>query len=171
MLRIALLSSVLVLAACDGRPATTPRNGTCVPEGERFEDFYTCEGIDGPSGDVALEARARVDHDPETLADPDYAWATAQVGACSCLCCHRDGAEARVIWDWTWAGAWTDSATDPVLDRLVGRNLSDPDFLPTQIEPVDNHGFERVRGAGLPSTDADRLTAFIDRELARRAAR
>ena len=60
---------IATLAACEpGVP-----NGTCVPPGDHFQDTYACEEVGGPTGEPDLESETRVEHDPETAADPDYA--------------------------------------------------------------------------------------------------
>ena len=46
-------------------------NGSCAPAGESFLDSYSCDTVEGPTGDPELPATAKVEHDPGTLEDPD----------------------------------------------------------------------------------------------------
>jgi hypothetical protein len=57
---------------------------------------------------------------------------------------------------------WTDSANDARLLDMI----SSPSH-PGQVRPEDNFGFSRDE-LGIPSSDPDRLRAFIERELDRR---
>lgn len=141
-------------------------NGSCVPPGEAFLDHYTCDQIDGPTGDPAIGSSAKVEHDPETLADPDYDWVVEQIAACSCTCCHAEGSESAYVWSFDFSPDFAMSASDEVFERLDGAD----DANHSGPSPETNYGFERVDGS-LPTQDIERLRGFVDRELARRAAR
>jgi hypothetical protein len=149
-------------------------NGMCAPEGERFTDVYSCEFVVAPLGDASIPASAKLtDPDPGRLADPDREWVDAQLAACSCSCCHATpgaslpvdpSGRGRYVWDATFAPIWTDSATSDALRGVGGLN-GGPTH--TSVDPDDNFGFER-HGGSAPTTDYDRLSGFIERELARR---
>jgi hypothetical protein len=148
-------------------------NGTCVPEGERFLDTHSCATVIGPVGDPELESTAKItDPDPERLKDADHDWVRAQMAACSCICCHDppgegEGApsgEARSIWDASFEPVWTDSATNSALEGVTGLKDISHDGIP----PEENYGFERFNGS-IPTTDSERLQAYGQRELERRA--
>ncbi len=138
------------------------KNGTCGPENTAFEDTYECSRVEGPCASSSGEASAKVAEDPTRLEDPDLAWATAQLGACSCTCCHHIGAIADHRWAWDFSPVWTDSATGSVLRELIEE--ADPDYA---IDGAKNNGFS-VHALHLPTTDAARMRGFIERELARR---
>jgi hypothetical protein len=139
------------------------QNGTCAPEGERFTDHFSCEGVEGPcAGGGERGAKAQVAADPATQSDPDLAWSANQIRACSCSCCHNNQGVAAHIYSWDFAPAWTDSLSTERLERVVGEYNSDED-----IAAADNNGFSRL-GTGIPSTDPTRLSAFLARELERR---
>jgi hypothetical protein len=149
----------------DTEPSSPPMpgaiNGTCVEPGQNFLEHYTCEGVEGPTPTQPPVSAAAVDHNPQTLEDPDYAWVQAQAAACSCICCHREGGIGSYKWSYDFEPAFIDSAdAGPI--SLLGFASG-----PTAVPPEDNHGFSRSRSA-LPTTDADRLQGFFDRELQRR---
>ena len=147
-------------------------NGTCVAEGERFLEVYSCATVVGPVGDASLASTAKVvDPDPDRLEDPDLDWVRDQMAACSCICCHGspgEGAgepsgEGRSIWDADFVPVWTDSATDSAVEGVTGLKSIAHDGIP----PGENHGFERFDGS-IPTTDGARLEAYGQRELDRR---
>lgn len=141
-------------------------NGTCAPEGEAFLDRYSCEGVQGQSPTTEATASAQVAApDPSRLEDPDLAWSAGQLESCSCVCCHVSEGIAGYSWAADFAPAWTDSASDGALSSLAG---PPPHFLEI-LPPEENHGFEREL-TGMPSTDPERMLAFLRRELARRGA-
>ena len=96
------------------------------------------------------------------LDDPDLAWVTAQLAACSCSCCHHIGAVADHRWAWDFAPAWTDSATTDVL-----QTLTEPAEAEYRIDGSKNNFFT-VKELHLPTTDATRMKDFLTREIARR---
>ena len=138
-------------------------NGSCAPAGESFLDSYSCDTIEGPTGDPGVPSTAKVEHNPETLGDPDYDWVLEQAAACSCSCCHSDGAQGQSIWNVQFSPAFTDSADDARLSALMGISGDNHGGL----DGDENYGFERTRGS-MPTQDIDRLVAFAERELERR---
>ena len=171
---------LLVLLACDPTPTDLATwdsawesddervvvNGSCVPPGEAFLDHYTCETVNGPTGDVSVGSSAKHDPDPETLADPDYDWVIEQITACSCTCCHAEGSQAAHIWSFDFAPDFATSAADEIFEQLDGAEAGHFG----QPDPDQNYGFDRYDGS-LPTQDIERLRGFVDRELERRAAR
>ncbi len=172
-----LLALAPLLAAC---PASTPClpdgsdavdlpedaiiNGTCAPEGELFTDHYSCDTVAGPCTDEAPgQPSAVVDEDPARLDDPDLAWSTAQLGSCSCSCCHGNAGVAAFEWSWEFAPVWTDSANTERLRDLAAAPPSSYSSIPAD----DNNGFERET-IGVPTNDAARMRGYIEREIARR---
>lgn len=135
-------------------------NGQCVEPGSHFLDVYSCDTVEGPTAQAPPVTQRHAETNPATLDDPDYEWVLQQVEACACTCCHSEGGAGSYRWSHDFDGAWTDSASVAELDTLGYR--SGP-----SIGAAQNNGFSRTRSA-LPTTDADRLQAFIDREIARR---
>jgi predicted CxxxxCH...CXXCH cytochrome family protein len=144
-----------------GPSAMHATNGQCVEHGMRFLDVFSCDTVLGPSPTRPPGSTSQVAHDPAVLDDPDYGWVLAQIEACSCTCCHSEGGVGSYVWSHDFAPAWTDSIASGDLTALgfAGR--------PNAIAPDDNFGFSRS-DSGLPTTDATRLQAFVDRELVRR---
>ncbi len=138
------------------------KNGTCAVEGTLFTDSFSCAKVEGPCPGETGEASAKVAEDPARLADPDVDWARAQLGACSCSCCHHIGAIADHQWAWDFAPVWTDSAKGSVLGTLLEEAAEE-----YRIAAASNNGFG-VRELHLPTTDAARMRGFITRELERR---
>ncbi|MCO4770790.1 MAG: hypothetical protein KDA24_12230 [Deltaproteobacteria bacterium] len=141
-------------------------NGTCVSEGERFDDRYSCDMVEGPCRDEphGTPSSQVTNPDPERLNDPDLDWAQAQAASCSCSCCHRDSGVSADIWSYDFeGGAWTDSMNTDRLRRLAEY----PSHTGNVLSPEENFGFRRDE-TGMPTTDPDRLRAFLEREVMRR---
>ena len=137
-------------------------NGTCVPHGARFVDYYSCEGVPGPSPSEPPGASAHVDEpDPDRLLDPDTAWVHKELAACACVCCHTGPGIGTYRWSMDFEPFWLDYASADVL-----RVMLQPAPLGSYPDPDTNHGFSRSQG--LPSTDPARLAAYLRREQARR---
>lgn len=140
-------------------------NGTCVPHGEAFSDTYDCALVDGPSGDDSIGPTAHAEEDPTALDDPDLPWVLDELRACSCSCCHQVTGEAAFVWAWDFSPVWTDSIESDRLERLANGEISGSAGLPPEV----NHGFSRDP-LGLPTTDAERMQAYLLREVERREA-
>ncbi len=141
-------------------------NGTCAPHGELFLDHFTCDEVEGPSSTDRSDEHASTKvsaPDPARLDDPDLAWITAELAACSCVCCHNDTGIGAYRWSYEFEPTFIDSVDDEVLLRFTD---PPPPHAP-KIPPEENNGFARGE-FGFPSTDKQRFEAFIDRELARR---
>ncbi len=148
-------------ASVDDEDSAIP-NGSCAAENTAFEATYQCSKVEGPCPGSSGAASAKVAEDPVRLEDPDLAWATAQLAACSCSCCHHIGAIADHKWAWDFTPVWTDSAKTDVLQTLI-----EPADSEYRIDGAKNNGFT-VRELHLPTTDAARMRTFISRELERR---
>jgi hypothetical protein len=164
---------LLFLACGEGSARCTPDgfdtgpageiNGTCAPEGTLYTDVYSCQGVDGPCPGSDEGASAKVDEDASRLDDADLTWATAQLGSCSCSCCHNNEGVSAYVWSWDFSPVWTDSLDAERLQKLVdGDTPHDND-----IRPARNNDFTR-EGTGIPTTDPERMRAFLERELDRR---
>lgn len=179
----ALLTAFAFLAACGGEDAAGTSgggmsasfghqdpnaaailNGTCSPHGERFEDVYACDIVDGPSAHEPPGAVAQVEHDPDTLDDIDHDWVLAELRACSCSCCHADDGIGTYIWSSSFEPAWSDSAADGPLSTLGASGANHTSHrIPLEV----NNGFSREE-TGHPTTDPERFATYVERELARR---
>jgi hypothetical protein len=96
----------------------------------------------------------------------ELAWATEQVAACACTCCHdsrvKDGKVGQ--WDIQRGPIWLDTLSDTGLALFVG--LADSSALGA-YPAADNFGFDRGR-TGIPTTDTARMQAFLKAEMERR---
>ena len=146
-------------------------NGTCAPHGERFTDQYDCATVEGPaptdhSGDGA--SSQVTDPDETRLADEDTDWTQAELAACSCVCCHSDNGIGGYVWSFEFSPFWPDSIADDTLRTFTNSGPgTGPDLSADTSDAADNNGFSRAQ-IGVPTTDAERFLAFIDRERARR---
>ncbi len=148
--------------AAEDLPKDAPPNGTCAPEGEVFTDHYGCAEVAGPCpSNGSPGAKRAVAASDEQEGDPDLAWSRAQLQSCSCMCCHGEGGLGAHEWVWDLEGSWTDSATTRRLRKLAGEPGS------TGIPAESNNGFGRDV-IDLPTTDPERMRAFIERTIARR---
>jgi hypothetical protein len=139
-------------------------NGTCAPEGQSYQEVYSCEQVEGPCrGNAEKGPVARVTTNPASLNDPDLDWVLGQLDACSCSCCHNNDGESAHIWSWDFQPVWTDSIDTARLQRIAqpNNNLND------DVDPADNHGFSR-KISDFPSTDGHRLMDYLQREAALR---
>ena len=92
------------------------------------------------------------------LTDGDYEWSRKEGAASHCARCHQRSnipnypqynvAKAITVWDLDTKPVWTDGVKDEVLKKLL---LT-----------------EKQGGKLLPLNDMNRLSAFIDKEIARR---
>ena len=147
-------------------PTGTPTavNGTCVAHGDLFTDEYSCTTVQGPTPESTDPASSKVTNpDPDRLTDPDIEWMTEELFACSCICCHINTGAGGYVWSAEFEPVFTDSISDDLLLRFIGP----PPVAGNGIPPEDNHGFDREE-TGIPTTDAARMKAYIDREITRR---
>jgi hypothetical protein len=143
----------------------------CAEEGRKYADYGACRPVltQRPywPGQPAGQAAA---NDPR-LSDPawksEFAWVTAQVEACACVCCHsKEHAPAAGPSGWFVEDGpiWTEGLDDDGLAVLAGW-VDSTAFGAFKAE--DNNGFSRD-ATGLPTTDVPRLQRFLEGELARR---
>ena len=138
-------------------------NGTCVPDGQRFDDTYDCSLVEGPGpGSPAPPSSKVTNADPARVEDPDATWAQEQLSSCSCMCCHNDqGGKGAVYWAVDFEPFWVDSVTDSGLRKLAGEGEAHD--RSGYLNPEKNNGFSRIKGP--PTTDPDRMQAFMQRQL------
>ncbi|MCB9540404.1 MAG: proteinase inhibitor [Myxococcales bacterium] len=156
--------------ATDGEVCTpTIISGSTEP-GRRYADYADCDVVrtQRPYYPRAPEAPG-TEGDPR-LDDADYmgelAWVKQQAEASACACCHTasDTPMGAAVWDTEAGPLWIDTVSDEALAMLGGYTDSAAfGFLPAG----ENNGFDRST-TGLPTTDVERLRAFVERELARR---
>jgi hypothetical protein len=153
-----------------GQVCTNVAISGCTEEGKRFIDYADCDIVrtqrpfspKPPAGESAP-------NDPR-LEDEDYlaelAWVTEQVEAAGCVCCHdSENADGKAgIWDIRLGPLWLDSLSDSGLALFVG--LADSSVLGAYPKE-ENNGFDRML-TGLPTTDTERMQAFLREEMDRR---
>lgn len=155
----------------DGQVCTWQAISGATEEGRHFEDYADCSVVvqQRPYWPAATDTDTSPT-DPR-LYDPqwveEYAWVTEQVQATACVCCHSsalapDGAASG--WHLEDGPIWLDGLDDDGLAVLAGW----VDSTVFGAFPAEqNNGFSRDR-TGMPSTDPDRMQAFLAGELARR---
>jgi hypothetical protein len=93
-------------------------------------------------------------------------WAKEQIEASGCVCCHdsrqNDGQVGQ--WDISHEPIWLDTISDSGLALFAG--FADSSVLGA-YPPEQNHGFDRT-ATGIPTTDTERMRAFVVAELTRR---
>ncbi len=164
--------------AAEGEPAGASDGEVCTPTvvsgstepQRRYADYADCAVVRSqrPYYPRVPEAPA-VDGDPR-LDDAAYlgevAWVKQQAEASACACCHTasDTPMGAAVWDTEAGPLWIDTVSDEALAMLGGYTDSAAfGFLPA----AENNGFDRSQ-TGLPTTDVERLRAFVADELARR---
>ena len=138
--------------------------------GKYFPDYGDCDVVRTQRPYQSQPAAGKTDPNDPRLADAAFmgelAWVTAQARASACTCCHA-GSQAphgAAEWDIEAQGIWTDTASNAAIGLFSG--YADSTIL-GHFAPSADNGFERTT-TGLPSTDAARMQAFWDKELARR---
>jgi len=141
------------------------RNGTCVPEGQRFKDVHDCRAVPGPTPHQppgAVEATPFAEH--SRLEDVDNVWVQEQLQACSCICCHSDEGIGTYRWFANFDPFWLDSADDGGLRNLASVNSR---ASTADLDAEMNNGFTRT--IVLPSTMPQRMKAYLERKIMRRS--
>lgn len=154
---------------CEGDDCTYVAPGGCTAPGKTYDASF-CPDVRTmrPNPGIASQGSRQVKEDEARLSDPDLAWSAGEVQACACLCCHsaKLGGPGAFAWDIDFSPVWTDSATDRAL--AINAGIIDSSIF-GDIDPKLNNGFIRTK-MGLPTTDPDRMRAFLRRELERRGA-
>jgi len=139
--------------------------------GRHYTDYASCEPVLTQRPYWVAEATSGTADDDPRHEDKDfmadYLWATQEVEATACVCCHSaaDSPETGPSgWYVGIEGFWTDSLDDDGLAVLAGW-IDSTAFGAFDAE--DNNGFDRLQ-LGLPTTDPDRMRAFLEGELDRR---
>jgi len=154
----------------DGEVCTWEAISGCTEEGLKYVEYASCEPVfsqrpyvpydvspDTPADDARLD-------DAEWMAE--FEWMTAQTEACACVCCHSaevapDGPSG---WFIEAGPIWLDTVDDDGLAMLAGW-VDSTAFGAFPAE--DNNGFDRSV-TGLPTSDVERMKAFLEGELDRR---
>jgi hypothetical protein len=154
----------------NGQVCTNVAISGCTEEGKRFADYADC--------DIVLTQRPFWPRPPAGESDPndprleddayleELAWVTSQVESAGCVCCHDSTIVGGMagIWDIRLGPLWLDSVSDSGLALFVG--LADSSVLGAYPKE-DNHGFDRML-TGLPTTDTERMQAFLRAEMEHR---
>lgn len=161
---------------CQQAPDAGPSREACAnvaisgatEPGLRFADLVDCAIVrrQRPYWS-APPARASKPDDPR-LQDAAYAresaWASEQIAATGCSCCHDGRLIAASQWDISLGPLWLDSLSDTGLALFLG--LADSSVLGA-YPAADNFGFDRT-ATGIPTTDTARMKTLLTGELARR---
>ncbi len=152
----------------NGKVCTNVAISGCTEEGKYFPKYADCGIVrsqrpywPAPPARQSLGDDARL-KDSAFMAES--AWASTQIAASGCACCHDGRVIAASQWDISLGPLWIDSLSDPGLALFAG--LADSSVLGA-YPARDNHGFDRSL-VGVPSTDTNRMKAFALAELKRR---
>lgn len=154
----------------DGLVCTQNAIQGCTEEGRAYEDYADCSVVRSQRPYYAVPVTPDTPSDDARLTDPafqrEFAWVNEQIEATACVCCHSADAapDGASIWDIRSQGIWIDTISDNGLAMLAG--LADSRSFGA-FEPEDNNGFSRDI-TGVPTTDPDRMRAFLIGELRRR---
>jgi hypothetical protein len=139
-------------------------------EGKYFPAYASCDVVRTQRPYNYQPPAGGTDAGDPRLSDPSFMselqWVTSQVRAAACTCCHDDtqAPKGAAEWNINAPGIWTDTASNAAIGLFSG--YTDSSVL-GHYDPTANNGFERTT-TGLPSTDAARMQAFWNNELARR---
>lgn len=157
-------------SAPGGKVCTQVAINGCTEAGKVFSDYASCEVVRTQRPFWERPPAKEPDPDDPRLNDPEFmselAWVTQQIEACGCSCCH----DSRIFggkfgqWDIARGSIWLDTLSDSGLALFVG--LADSSALGA-FPPAQNNGFDRTH-TGIPTTDTERMKAFLSKELARR---
>jgi hypothetical protein len=156
--------------AADGEVCTHAMISACTEPGRWYPDYASCDVVrtqrpfwEAPPANVPREDDPRLG---DAAFMTELSWATEQVAACGCTCCHdsrvKDGKVGQ--WDINRGPIWLDTLSDTGLALFVG--LADSSALGA-YPAKDNFGFDRDK-TGIPTTDTARMQAFLKAEMARR---
>lgn len=154
----------------DGQVCTWQAISGATEAGRRFEDYAECDVVVTQRPYWAATATADTPANDPRLTDSawqaEYAWATEQVQASACVCCHSAeiAPEGPSGWHLEAEPIWLDTVDDDGLAMLAGW-VDSTAFGAFHAD--DNNGFDRSV-TGLPTTDPARMQDFLAGELARR---
>lgn len=154
----------------DGKVCTWVLISGCTEEGRRFPDYASCDDVYTQRPYYGSPEEANTAPDDPRLEDADYraelAWVKEQVEASACVCCHSSevAPDGPSWWYIEAEPLWIDSVRDSGLAMMAGLAGS----AALGAYPAHrNNGFDRT-ALGLPTTDIDRMRAFLVAEWARR---
>jgi len=156
----------------DGTVCAWNQIGGCAEEGQRFDDYGSCDDVRSQRGYYPVnEDSFETPSDDPILQDAVWTgelnWAKKQMDSCGCICCHDSSVTPDGASNWdinSSKGVWTDGFYPSGLAIAAG--WIDSSLLGA-YPPEENNGFGRDL-AGLPSTDQARMVAFFEGELERR---
>jgi hypothetical protein len=152
----------------DGQVCTNVAISGCTEPGKYFPDYAECDVVRTQRPYWPAPPAAEPKADDPRLDDAAFmdelAWVTEQVGASGCACCHDGSAHPAAQWDISRGPIWVDTLSDTGLALFVG--LADSSVLGA-YPAEDNYGFDRT-ATGIPTTDTERMQAFLRAELERR---
>ncbi|HEX2872056.1 MAG TPA: hypothetical protein VHP33_12385 [Polyangiaceae bacterium] len=153
----------------DGEVCANVAISGCTEEGRYYPDYASCDVVltQRPYAPLPPLTQPTPADDPR-LDDADYmgelAWAKQQVEASACTCCHDSRQVPSSQWDVAAEPIWLDTLSNSGLALFSG--LADSSTLGA-FPAGDNFGFDRSY-TGIPSTDGERMRAFMLREMERR---
>ena len=154
----------------DGQVCTNVAISGSTEPGKYFPDYGDCAVVRTQRPFWPRPPANQPQADDPRLQDTEFmaelGWMTEQVAATGCACCHDSRAIGGMAgqWDIALGPIWLDTLSDGGLALFLG--FADSSVLGAYPE-IDNYGFDRTR-TGIPTTDTERMQAFLRRELARR---
>lgn len=156
-------------AGPDGQVCTNVAISGATEPGRKFAEYADCDIVLTQRPYSAREPYGTTADDDPRLDDDAFmaevAWAREQVEATGCICCHSTGIAPAGPSNWyVEEPIWTDTVSDSGLALFAGwANSVALGAYPAE----DNNGFDRTT-LGLPTTDIERMRAFLEGELERR---
>lgn len=154
----------------DGQVCTNIAISGSTEEGKLFTDYGDCDIVRTQRPFWPRPPAGESDPDDPRLDDEEFmgelAWMTEQVEASACVCCHDSdeiGGQAG-NWDIRLGPIWLDSLADSGLALFIG--LADSSTFGA-FPKEENNGFDRTL-TGIPTTDTERMQAFLRAEMERR---
>lgn len=149
-----------------GRVCTQVAISGSTEPGRYFPDYGSCEIVRTQRPFWEAPPAAEPDEADPRLADQGFmkelAWAKEQVAASGCTCCHDSRVGKVGQWDIDAEPIWITTLSDSGLALFAG--YADSSVLGA-YPPEDNNGFDR-NTLGIPTTDNERMLAFLEKELA-----
>ncbi|MCB9738601.1 MAG: proteinase inhibitor [Deltaproteobacteria bacterium] len=138
--------------------------------GRDYADYASCDAIRTQRPYWPADPIATTAADDPRLQDAAYMaevdWATEQLRATACVCCHagKDTPNGASNWDIDGPGIWLDHVGNAGLAMMLGK--ADSTALGA-YPAAQNHGFDRT-ALGLPTTDIERMRKLLEGEWKRR---